>query len=327
MTKTHPLFTFQRAILTIALALGFAPLLAQTVTIPIETADNVIVLQTDSESRLRTIYFGEPLANESDYAAISSLTHLDDDNIGIHNAAYTPAGTWNLVEPAIQVKHGDGNAALELKYVTHKKERVDDNTSITSIQLRDPKYPFNVTLFYKVWKKENVIEQWTEIKHTEKKPVLLEKYASADLYFTNKDFYLTTYQGQWAKEMQPTETKLERGMRSIETKLGTRAMLLQSPNFILSFGQPAEEDKGLVMLGQLAWTGNFKLEFEVDPYENLRSFQASIHTLLSIHWPPIRLSKQLLSSMPFPTTAQAKPAATSIHGQGNTGCLTDKAIA
>ncbi|WOK04474.1 alpha-galactosidase [Imperialibacter roseus] len=270
MRKTHHLPAIHKTFLTIGSMLAVVSLSAQTVTIPIETGSNVIVLQTDSESRLRTVYFGEPLTNESDYSAISSLTRLDDDNIGVHNAAYTPAGTWNLVEPAIQVKHSDGNASLELKYVTHKRERIDDNTSLTSIQLRDPKYPFNVTLFYKVWKKENVIEQWTEIKHTEKKPVLLEKYASADLYFSNKDFYLTTYQGQWAKEMQPTETKLERGMRSIETKLGARAMLLQSPNFILSFGQPASENDGLVMLGQLAWSGNFKMEFEVDPYENLR---------------------------------------------------------
>lgn len=270
MNKILPIPALSIALLIVGLTGLSIPVQAQTVTIPIITDDHAIVLQTDGQNRLRTIYFGEPLANEDDYAAISSLSRLDDDNIGIHNSAYTPAGTWNLVEPAIQVKHADGNASLELKYVTHKKERTPDNATLTSIQLKDPKHPFTVTLFYKAWKELNVLEQWTEIKHAEKKPVVLEKYASADLYFTNKDFYLTTYQGQWAKEMQPTETKLERGMRSVETMLGARAMLLQSPNFILSFGQPATENEGLVMLGQLAWTGNFKLEFEVDPYENLR---------------------------------------------------------
>jgi alpha-galactosidase len=41
---------------------------------------------------------------------------------------HTPAGTWNLSEPAIQVKHADGNP-LELKYVSHKTEKVDANSS------------------------------------------------------------------------------------------------------------------------------------------------------------------------------------------------------
>ena len=106
--------------------------------------------------------------------------------------------------------------------------------------------------------------------HTEKKAVTLEKYASANLYSSCKEFYLTTFQGGYAKEMQPAETKLVQGTRSVESKLGARAMLLQSPNFILSFGKPAAENVGSVMVGQLAWSGNFKLEFEIDSYKNLR---------------------------------------------------------
>jgi len=262
------------------LLISSATAFAQTVTIPIETGNNVLLLQTDGENRLRTAYFGQRLADANGYASIVSQFHYDDANAGIHNSVYTSSGTWNLVEPAIQVKHADGNVALELKYVSHTKQEVDANTTLTGIVLKDPLYPFQVTLYYKVWKKENVIEQWTEIQHSEKKPVVLQKYASSNLYFAGKEFYLTTYQGEWAKEMQPTETKLERGIRSIDSKLGTRAMLLQSPNFIVSLDGPAAEDKGTVILGQLAWSGNFKLEFDVDVYKNLR-FIAGINPYAS----------------------------------------------
>ncbi|MFV8376722.1 alpha-galactosidase [Flavobacterium sp. LB1P71] len=243
---------------------------AQRVTIPIATANNVLLLQTDSNNRLRTIYFGKPLDNESEYEAVSANYNYDEANAGIYNSSYTPAGTWNLSEPAIQVKHADGNPSLELKYVSHKKEDIDANTSVTSILLKDPIYPFEVTLFYKVWAKENVIEQWTEIKHQEKKRVLLQKYASANLYFSNKDFYLTSFQGEYLKEMQPIETKLLQGIRTVDSKLGTRAMLLQTPNFMVSFGKPASENEGTVLLGQLAWSSNFKLDFEIDSHKNLR---------------------------------------------------------
>lgn len=255
---------------TIGLLIGCVNLNAQTVIIPIETENNVLLLQTDADNRLRTIYFGKSLGNKNEYSSVSDLFYFDEENVGIYNSTYTPSGTWNLVEPAIQVKHADGNASLELKYVSHKKEQIDSNTTLTSILLKDPLYPFQITLFYKVWKRENVIEQWTEIWHNEKSAVLLEKFASANLYFNSKDFYLTTYPGQWAKEMQPIETKLSRGMKTVDSKLGARAMLLYSPNFVLAFDKPASENEGTVVLGQLAWSGNFKLEFEVDLYKNLR---------------------------------------------------------
>ena len=259
--KMIPLFSF---------ILGIYHLTGQTITIPIATENNVIVMQTDNNNRLRTIYFGKPLENESEYAGVSANYNYDESNAGIYNSSYTPAGTWNLSEPAIQVKHGDGNPSLELKYVSHNKKIIDANTSITSILLKDPIYPFEVTLFYKVWTKENIIEQWTEIKHKEKKPVLLQKYASANLYFAGKDFYLTSFQGEYLKEMQPTEAKLLQGIRTVDSKLGTRAMLLQTPNFMISFGKPASENEGTVMIGQLAWSSNFKLDFEIDSHKNLR---------------------------------------------------------
>ena len=259
-----------RTALGICLFLSLNRAAGQTVTIPIQTEATVLVLQTDKRNVLRTIYFGKPLLSESDYAGVAQVNQLDDDNAGIYNAAYTPAGTWNLAEPAIQVKHADENPSLELTYVSHQREIIDNNTTLTRILLKDHVYPFQVTLYYKVWEKENVMEQWTEIQHQEKKPVQLQKYASANLYFANTDFYLTTFHSMWAKEMQPAETKLERGIRSIDTKLGARAMLFQSSNFILSFGKPAAEAEGTVLLGQLAWSGNFKIDFELDAYRNLR---------------------------------------------------------
>lgn len=270
MREMRAAFINIKLIFLFCFILGIYHLSAQKVTIPIATENNLLLLQTDSNNRLRSIYFGKPLENESEYAAVSANYNYDESNAGIYNSSYTPAGTWNLSEPAIQVKHADGNPSLELKYVSHRKEMVDANIFITSILLKDPIYTFEVTLFYKVWAKENIIEQWTEIKNREKKSVLLQKFASANLYFANKDFYLTSFQGEYLKEMQPIETKLTQGIKTVDSKLGTRAMLLQTPNFILSFGKPASENEGGVMLGQLAWSSNFKLDFEIDSHKNLR---------------------------------------------------------
>ncbi|MDE3248206.1 MAG: alpha-galactosidase [Bacteroidota bacterium] len=249
----------------------FLPVMAQPTVIPIETADYAFVLKTDNEQRLNMVYHGAPLRNQKEYLTVSGEYDLKDGNeAGSYSNAYSAAGTYSLTEPAIQVMHADGNLSLDLKYVSNEIKSIGAGIHLISIVLRDPVYPVTVTLYYKVWVRENVIEQWAEIVHQEKQAISLLKYASANLYLTGHDFYLTTFQGQYAKEMQPAETKLEQGMRSVESKLNTRAMLVQSPDFILGVDRPATENNGEVIMGQLAWSGNFKMEYEVDSYHNLR---------------------------------------------------------
>lgn len=264
---------------------GSAAAQDQQVTIPIVTNNTALVLQTDTSRRLNTVYFGPPLTSSADYAAVAGQYRFNDSNAGFYPNAYTPAGTWNLSEPALQLTHADGNASLELKYVRHETTRPDAHSTLTRVLLRDPAYPVEVTLCYQAWPQQNVLEQWTEIRHQERGPVVLHKYASANLYFPIKNCYLTTFQGEYLKELQPAETLLPQGLRSVDSKLGTRAMLLQSPNFILSLGQPAAENQGRVLLGQLAWSGNFKLDFEVDSYHNLR-FIAGINPYASAYTLP-----------------------------------------
>ncbi len=253
---------------------------AQNVIIPISTKDNLMLLQPSPDGRLNTVYFGEPLENETEYINVARSYNFRDNNAGIYNATYTTAGTWNLMEPAIQVVQSDGNTSLELKYVSYTTEATPDDAVLTTILLEDAQYQFQVKLFYKAWTNENVIEQWTEIQHKQKDAVVLKKFASANLFFAANEFYLTTYGSEWAKEMQRNEEKLTRGIKSVDTKLGTRAYLLQSPNFILSFDGKAAENSGTVVLGQLAWSSNFRYDFEIDSHDNLR-FIAGINPFAS----------------------------------------------
>ncbi len=254
--------------------------------IVLETDHIAQVLQTDAAGRLRVVYFGKKLADATGYAAIAAQSKKDDLNCGIQNGAYTPSGTWNLSEPALQMTHADGDVSTELQYVDDQVEKTDNNVSTTRILLRDPVYKTEVTLCYKVYRKEDVIEQWSVIRNGEKGPVVLAKYASANLYFAAKDYYLRHYHGNWAKEMRPEETLLSGGIHTLDSKLGTRTNLFQPPSFMLSFDQPATEDAGKVLLANLAWSGNFKIDFETDPYHHLRLIAginpfASAYTLTS----------------------------------------------
>ncbi len=242
---------------------------AQDVVIPIETKDNALVLQVTPDKLLNMVYFGGKLTDKNEYGSIAKMYNFSG-TIGSYNNAYTSSGTRNLLEPAIAVTHADGNKSLDLKYVNHTVTKINDDVSLLSIKLKDSVYDFEVTLNYQTYYNEDVTEQWSVITHHEKKDVVLNKYASANLCIKAGGYWLKHYHGDWAQEMQPEEEALNHGIKTIDSKLGTRADLFEPPVFMVSLNKPAGEDEGEVMYGNLEWSGNFRIDFEVDPANNLR---------------------------------------------------------
>lgn len=242
----------------------------KTTTITVETLSNTVVFQTDAQSHLRTIYFGKRLKNKEELALIETQNNQKDVNAGIYNSIYTPSGSWNMLEPALHIVHADGNTSTDLIYESSTSQKENENVILTTIVLKDPVYQTEAKIFLKAYYQEDVIEQWTEIKNTEKGAITLQKYASANLYLNSQKFYLTNYLGAWGREMRPEEVALTGGIKVLDSKLGTRTNLYEPPTFMLSFNKPSEEDQGDILLGTLGWSGNFKIDFEVDSYHNLR---------------------------------------------------------
>lgn len=240
------------------------------VIIPVETKNTALVLQSDAKNNLGLIYFGRKLSQPAEYNAISAMYKQTEDYTGVANAAYTSSGSRNLFEPAITVRHADGNNSLDLRYLRHTVEKLDSNVSLITVFLKDPVYAFDVNLFYKVYFNEDVVEQWSSIKNNEKGNVVLKKFASANLFFKGEGFWLNQYHGDWAKEMRPEESKLTHGIKTLDTKLGTRANLFQPSVFMISMDKPATEDEGTVLYGALEWSGNFRTDLELDNQDNLR---------------------------------------------------------
>ncbi|RZK79198.1 MAG: alpha-galactosidase [Pedobacter sp.] len=254
----------------IALMLFTTQVHAQNVNISIETKSNALVLQADDKKNLNTIYFGKKLASPAEYELIPSQFKQSSEYTSVLNSAYTASGSKSLLEPAITVTHADGNNSLDLRYVSHSVKKENDDVSVLSIVLKDPVYDFQVILNYKSYFKDDVIEQWSVIKHKEKKNVTLQKYASANLYLKAGGFWLNQYHGDWAKEMQPEESKITHGIKTLDSKLGTRANLFQPSVFMVSMDQPATEDEGTVLLAALEYSGNFKTDIELDYLNNLK---------------------------------------------------------
>ena len=178
------------------------------------------------------------------------------------NEFYPQAGDGYVWEPALQVVHADGNTSTALVYdgLTQTNESAD--IELTRIHLHDPAYPFEVTLCFRTHYNEDLIEEWTEIRHQESGPVTLQRMASTSLLLTT-NIYLTHFFGDWGKEMlAPITEKLTPGVKVLDSKLGVRADQFQNPSFILALNGKATETNGEVLAGSLAWSGSFQCEFD-----------------------------------------------------------------
>jgi len=234
---------------------------SQDILIAIGTKNSDLIFRVNAgDSRLSQAYLGMKLEN---------LDNLRGKGIQDH-PAYATFGTDNLFEPAIRMTHNDGNPSLDLKYISNRVGKQDDNVTVTDIVLKDPVYEVEVTLHFKSYFAEDVIEQWVEIVQKEAKPAILFNYASSMLHFDADKYWLTQFHGDWAEEMKIQESELTSGIKILDTKLGTRAHMYQTPVFFLSLNKKSDENSGELIAGTLGWSGNFRFLFEVDEKGSLR---------------------------------------------------------
>lgn len=241
----------------------------------IATNNTDLILTVAPNGRLYQSYLGDKLLHEADVAGLSYFVHAGSDGSISPRGweVYAGSGAEDYFEPAVAITHNDGNPSTVLKYVSSETRTVSGGTE-TIIRLKDDKYPVDVTLHYVAYPKENVIKTWSEIRHNEKKPVSLWRYASTMIYFNASAYYLTEFSSDWAKEAQMSSQQLQFGKKVLETKLGSRAAMHVHPFFELGIDQPVQEQQGRAMLGTLGWTGNFQFTFEVDNAGNLRVIPA-----------------------------------------------------
>jgi len=226
--------------------------------IAIETDHTALILSVGKNGRLYQSYLGERFVNAA------------DSNLPQGKEAYITGGMEDQFQPAIRITHTDGNPSLELVYVDSQVRKPDAGSTETIISLKDPQYPVTVKLHYQAYPHEDVIKEWTEITNGEKGTIVLNDYASSMLHFDAASYWLTQFHGDWASEMKMQESQLTSGIKEIDSKLGTRADMYQSPVFLLSLNKLSDENSGEVIAGTLGWTGNFRFHFEQDQNNSLR---------------------------------------------------------
>ena len=239
------------------------------INLSIATRNVQLVLQVKDDGRLYQTYLGEELSDAVDLELLDMPRAQTTSSLIKGNEAYPVLGTEDFYDAAFEIRHADGNPTSVLKYVSHET-KITDGGQETIVRLRDEVYPVQVDLHYIAYPEEDVIKQFAEISHKERGQVYISRYASSMLYFEANQYFLTEFGSDWAKEMKMSEAPLLYGKKVIDTRLGSRASMFTPPFFQIGLGTPVQENQGTVLMGTIAWTGNFRFTFEVDQDNELR---------------------------------------------------------
>lgn len=235
--------------------------------INIETDGLSLIFKKDHQNGLKLVYFGEKLKDVVPLLEKRFL-HRPDTKEDFVPEGYLSYGGRVYLEPALKATHSDGAMTTELKVIGHETQ-TDGNQVNHTIKLKDRYYDLYIDLVFETFQKENIITQHVKIKNGEKGNLQLHNFYSFYLPVNSQSYYLTQFHGTWAREMQLKESQLTPGMKAIESKKGNRTTQSENPSFILSLNQKAKAYEGEVIMGSLAWTGNYKLNFELDETNQL----------------------------------------------------------
>ena len=226
---------------------------AAAAQVRVTTQNTELVLKAEQGGEVVVQYFGDRLS-DNDFA------NLEAAGVANHNA-YPAYGFWCANEPALAVTHPDGNMSTVLR-VEGVTQTVEDGAQMTRILLKDTVYPLYVTVCYKAYQDVDMIETWTEIENKAKKPVTLTRFDSGFLPIRQGDVWVSHLYGTWANEGRVAQEPLERGMKVIKNKDGTRNSHTAHAEVMFSLDGKPQENHGRVIGAALCYSGNYELRID-----------------------------------------------------------------
>lgn len=251
----RPLFLYICDTMTNRFFLITALLLAATASAHAEnhildTRNTSFVINAEKDKTPQFVYFG---------------ARLEKGDVGIlannHKAMYAyPARFGKTSESAsLSVEMPDGNVSVDLRAESISQGSWEGGSTL-DILCKDPLYPFfTVTLHWRSYEREDMIETWTEISNAGKKPMVLHRFDSGFLPVQEGDVWLSSLHGAWGAEAKLVSEPLSRGIREISNHNGLRNNSMAHSEIMLSLDGEPRENSGRVIGAALCYGGNFQI--------------------------------------------------------------------
>ena len=242
-------------IIILCILAQFACLAQNKGQIRLQTPFTEIILNAWEGRDLQIAYFGKIL-NDTDYE------NLRFSGARSHSA-YPSYGTWCAGETALGAVHGNGSMVTDL--AVESMETIDEgNATVVRIKMKERLFPFYVTVCYRAYKDVDMIETWSEIRSDEKKRVNLTRFDSGFLPIAFGDTWISHLYGNWANEGRVAQEPLERGMKVIKNKDGTRNSHSAHAEVMISLDGKPQENAGRVIGTALCYSGNYEIRIDTE---------------------------------------------------------------
>ena len=224
--------------------------------VSVETPHMSLVLEVSKDMQPRYVYLGERLGKHD----------LDNAVPLARTPIYPTYGSELVHEPALAITHADGSMATDLRY-TDTKVVAEPKATVTIVRMQDKVYPVVVNICYRAYSDVDIIETWTEIENYEKRPITLNRFASAMLPIRRGDVWMTRFHGAWGNEARLVEHPLQRGFVTVKNKNGVRNSQTEHAEVMFSLNGKGQENTGAVIGAALEYSGNYKLKTVTDDTE------------------------------------------------------------
>lgn len=241
---------------------------------------------------LGQLYFGKQIQDKEDFSyfletcerPMTSYIYENDRTFSLEHIRqeYPVFGTTDYRQPAVDIRQENGSRIADLKYQSHKitagkptlpglpatyTESVDEGMTLTVI-LEDAVTRVQVQLLYTIFAKGGVLTRSVQFSNGGEQPVRLSRAMSLCLDLPDRDYVWQQLSGCWARECHIRTRNLEPGITAIGSMRGNSShehnpfLVLKRPN--------TDERQGEAIGFSLIYSGNFRLQAEVDAHDTLR---------------------------------------------------------
>ncbi len=190
-------------------------------------------------------------------------------------------GTGDFRASAVQIENADGNCATDFRYVSHSIQkgkpdlcglphfRDEDGESETLLlRLEDRATGAAAQLLYTVYNDLPIMTRIVSVTNPTEKPLRIRRLASLCLELPTMDYDMVHLYGKWGKERTETRRALTHGTQSVESRRGSSSH--NHNPFVALLAKDASEEHGDVYGAALVYSGNFRIECEVDAFNTAR---------------------------------------------------------
>lgn len=260
----------------------------------LETNHSSYQMQVGRFGHLLHTYFGEKIGDtEVDYlirgedAGFSGNcyeAYIEDDrtySLDQFKQEYPTFGSADFRSSCLAIKYSNGSQTTELRYKAHKiyngKYALqgmpamwgnEQDWQTLEITLQDAHYPIEVTLYYGVLPKFDIITRAAKITNRMKDPVYLNRALSVCLDLQDHDYDLLSFYGKHNMERCLLRRPVCHGKQVVDSVRGTSSH--QQNPYVILCDKKANEDFGSCYGFSFVYSGNFIAETEVDQYEQTR---------------------------------------------------------